>query len=341
MASSTSLARRRPSSRLPLPGEEGRQIHADAEIRWRTQHGPTLPLGRQATPLVLAVLAPFSARSARNRVSQSPFGARNCIDGTRKSASRSFHTAGGLVSMKTLGKATGRQSASTPRSPPDRGQRKVSTTPDPTRSSTASAPPPSPSRTPGPSAIATSTSSTPSGPSTTSSAGPSPRSRSSPSRSSAPSAWSADVRGKIAIRADLCWDDDRPLRRPDARRAARQPPGRSSSSSSARTPQGCEWLIGRSGRCSPTWPTRVRSWDAGQKRLAFDLLATPADFRKGQPGVEIDLDGNAINPEIKAVEVARREIAGLKARMEVDRRASTRRIAPWRWPTSTTTTTSS
>ena len=57
-----------------------------------------------------------------------------------------------------------------------------------------------------------------------------------------------------------------------------------------RTPQGCEWLIGR-------WAMLARAadahkeWTPDQGQLAFDLLGTPFSFRKGhRPGESIDLD---------------------------------------------------
>jgi hypothetical protein len=123
-----------------------------------------------------------------------------------------------------------------------------------------------------------------------------------------------DVRDKIAIKADLCWDDGH---RFDAEMLGEQLGNRPAVvvEKLRATPQGCEWLIKRWSMLAYV-ANSGPGWDAGQVRVAFDLLATPVDFRKGQPGIEIDLDGNAIDPEIKPVEVARREIAELKRRME-------------------------
>jgi hypothetical protein len=122
------------------------------------------------------------------------------------------------------------------------------------------------------------------------------------------------VRDKIAIKAELSWGDDN---RFDAEMLGEQLGNRPAVvvEKLRATPQGCEWLIKRWAMLAYT-ANSGHDWDAGQVRLAFDLLATPADFRKGPPGLAIDMDGNAVEPKLKPAEVARREIAELKARME-------------------------
>jgi hypothetical protein len=123
------------------------------------------------------------------------------------------------------------------------------------------------------------------------------------------------ARDKKALRAELCWEDDRCL---EAKRLGAILGSRPEEvvEELRRTPQGCEWLMGR-------WSMLARSadlkgsWTAEQTRLAFDLLGTPPEFREGvKPGDLIDLEGRVIDPADDPAAVARREIAGLMERLE-------------------------
>lgn len=124
------------------------------------------------------------------------------------------------------------------------------------------------------------------------------------------------VRDKVALKAELTWDDDRQL---EAELLAESLPSQPAATVPAlcRTPQGCEWLLTRWAMLAHVADSGT-PWTEEQTRLAFDLLATPAAFRKGcQPGEALDFDGNLIDQTTNAAGVARREIARLKAKREV------------------------
>ena len=124
------------------------------------------------------------------------------------------------------------------------------------------------------------------------------------------------VRDKIALRAELTWDDDR--------RSEAEVLGRSLGKNPAetlnalrRTPQGCDWLMARWALLAFT-ADAVKSWSEDQTRLAFDLLGTPAIFRAGQkPGALLDVEGKVVDPADDLAAMARREIAALKERREI------------------------
>jgi hypothetical protein len=123
------------------------------------------------------------------------------------------------------------------------------------------------------------------------------------------------VRDKIAIRAETSWDDDKRL---EAELLGEQLANRPAVviERLKATPQGCEWLVGRWAMLAYEAESKG-AWTPSQIQLAYDLLATPADFRDGQkPGVSVDLDGKVIDPGDDLAAVARREIAELKARIE-------------------------
>jgi hypothetical protein len=83
-----------------------------------------------------------------------------------------------------------------------------------------------------------------------------------------------------------------------------------------RTPQGCEWLMTRWAMLAYCADEK-KEWTPDQVTLAFDLLATPAQFRQGhKPGVSINFDGKMIEAADDPAAVARREIALLKERRE-------------------------
>src|SRR3954449_2002546 len=119
-----------------------------------------------------------------------------------------------------------------------------------------------------------------------------------------------------AMRAELCWADDRRL---DAVRLggllAKRPD--EVVEELRRTPQGCEWLMTRWAMLAHTADVKG-SWTAEQSRMAFDLLGTPIEFREGnQPGASLDLDGRVIESAEDPAAVARREIEALKQRREI------------------------
>jgi hypothetical protein len=119
-----------------------------------------------------------------------------------------------------------------------------------------------------------------------------------------------------AMRAELCWEDDRRL---DAVRLggllAKRPD--EVVEELRRTPQGCEWLMTRWAMLAHTADVKG-TWTPDQTRLAFDLLGTPVEFREGiRPGASLDLDGRLIESADDLAAVARREIDVLKGRREL------------------------
>jgi hypothetical protein len=119
-----------------------------------------------------------------------------------------------------------------------------------------------------------------------------------------------------AMKAELCWEDDRRL---DAVRLggmlARRPD--EVIEELRRTPQGCEWLMTRWAMLAHTADVKG-AWTPEQSRMAFDLLGTPIEFREGiKPGASLDLDGRMIESAEDPAAVARREIDALKQRREV------------------------
>ena len=82
-----------------------------------------------------------------------------------------------------------------------------------------------------------------------------------------------------AMRAELCWEDDRRL---DAVRLGGLLPKRPDEvvEELRRTPQGCEWLMTRWAMLAHTADVKG-AWTPEQTRMAFDLLGTPAEFREG------------------------------------------------------------
>jgi hypothetical protein len=119
-----------------------------------------------------------------------------------------------------------------------------------------------------------------------------------------------------AMKAELCWEDDRRL---DAVRLggllARRPD--EVIEELRRTPQGCEWLMTRWAMLAHTADVKG-SWTTEQSRMAFDLLGTPIEFREAiKPGASLDLDGRLVEPADDPAAVARREIDALKQRREI------------------------
>ena len=124
------------------------------------------------------------------------------------------------------------------------------------------------------------------------------------------------VRDKIALRAELTWDDDRRAEAEILGRSLARNPAETIDSL-RRTPQGCDWLMARWALLAFTADT-LKVWSEEQTNLAFDLLGTPAIFRAGQkPGALLDLDGRVVDPGNDLAALARREIAALKERREI------------------------
>src|SRR6185312_10137115 len=102
------------------------------------------------------------------------------------------------------------------------------------------------------------------------------------------------LRDKIALRAEVTWEDDRRLEVEILGGMLARKPAETVETL-RRTPQGCEWLMSRWAMLAHAADVD-RSWDEEQMSLAFDLLATPQTFRRGKkPGVSLDLDGNVIS----------------------------------------------
>ena len=121
------------------------------------------------------------------------------------------------------------------------------------------------------------------------------------------------ARDKAALRAEVCWDDDR--------RLAAETLGAGLSKSPAEvvgrlkaTPQGADWLIKRWGLLLQV-SDRRRPWSAAQKSVAFDLLGTPAAFRDDRPTPGPGPDGKTESEARfrSEADLARDEIAALIA----------------------------
>ena len=124
------------------------------------------------------------------------------------------------------------------------------------------------------------------------------------------------VRDKISLRAELYWDDDKRL---EASLLGEQLGNRPEIvlEQLRRTPQGCEWLMGRWSMLAYSAETKG-GWTPAQTVLAFDLLGTPTEFREGHPpGTSLDFQGNVILDDNSPAVVARREVAELEQRREL------------------------
>ena len=120
------------------------------------------------------------------------------------------------------------------------------------------------------------------------------------------------LRDQASLRAITCWDDDRRL---EAERVARDLAGRPSEvvAELRRTPQGCDLMLERWAMLANV----AGQWSADQRRLAFDLLGTPPEFRSGRPGASIDSDGRDVDKVAGELDVARGQIASLRERREL------------------------
>jgi hypothetical protein len=124
------------------------------------------------------------------------------------------------------------------------------------------------------------------------------------------------VRDKVSLKAELVWDDDRQLEIEVLGSMLGCQPAETVAALK-KSPLGCEWLMTRWAMLAYVADID-KVWTEEQTHLAFDMLATPAAFRKGRkPGDALDFDGHLIEPSSDLAGVARREIAALKARREV------------------------
>jgi hypothetical protein len=125
------------------------------------------------------------------------------------------------------------------------------------------------------------------------------------------------VRSRVVLRASTTWDDDRRL---EVVLLASKLAGRPEEvvARLRETYHGCEWLAGRWAMLAYVADSQGGTWTPEQASLAFDLMATPAEFRTGySPGTSIDYDGKQDEATLRPADVARREIAELKGRLEV------------------------
>jgi hypothetical protein len=120
----------------------------------------------------------------------------------------------------------------------------------------------------------------------------------------------------MALRAELCWDDDRRFEvEVIARSLSKDPSG--TVAALRRTIHGCEWMITRWALLAHAAETQETGWTEDQSKLAFDLLATPHAFRKGKkPGVTLDDSGKIDQDFDHPANVARRQIDLLKAKRD-------------------------
>ena len=127
------------------------------------------------------------------------------------------------------------------------------------------------------------------------------------------------VRDKVALRAELTWDDDRRLEAEVLGAMLPRKPAETVETLK-RTPHGCEWLMSRWSLLAHAADTHQGTWTEDQASLAFDLLATPAAFREGsRPGALLDFGGNVLDSGDDPAALARREVAALMEHREVVR----------------------
>jgi hypothetical protein len=125
------------------------------------------------------------------------------------------------------------------------------------------------------------------------------------------------VRDKRALRAELSWDNDRRFEVEVTARSLGKDPS-ATVEALRRCLHGCEWMITRWAMLAHAADTQNGVWTDDQRKLAFDLLATPQTFREGQnPGVMLDDEGRVVDAGNDAAAVARRQIASLKAERDV------------------------
>ena len=115
------------------------------------------------------------------------------------------------------------------------------------------------------------------------------------------------ARDKAALRAELTWDDDRKLEAELLGKSLVKDPALTVENLK-RTPQGCDWLINRWALLAHH-ASNHGDWTEDQVQMAFDLMATPASYRKGnRPGTLIDHHGRVVDDAKDHAAVARREV---------------------------------
>ena len=120
------------------------------------------------------------------------------------------------------------------------------------------------------------------------------------------------LRDRVVLRAELFWDEDRKLEAEElGEKLAHSPP--KVVNLLRRTPQGCDWMIGRWARLARIADVDQK-WDDAQRSLAFDLLGARPEDRAGRPGETIDREGRPVASPDGLAELARREVAGLLGR---------------------------
>jgi hypothetical protein len=124
------------------------------------------------------------------------------------------------------------------------------------------------------------------------------------------------ARKKIALRAELTWDEDRKLEVEILGGSLAKHPAETVQML-RRSPHGCDWLIVRWALLAQAAENNG-SWNEEQTTLAFDLMATHSLFRLGnQPGVMVDSEGNVLVATERPVELARRMVAELRERRAI------------------------
>ena len=122
-----------------------------------------------------------------------------------------------------------------------------------------------------------------------------------------------ELRADAAWRAEHLWDEDRRLDAERTGAALRRDPARTVATL-RRTPQGCDWLIGRwAALYRATAESDADAWSAEHAELARDLLGMPAAFRPGP----IDDDGRVVGIAPGAAELARAQVVELQAHRAV------------------------
>jgi hypothetical protein len=120
-------------------------------------------------------------------------------------------------------------------------------------------------------------------------------------------------RDRAVLRAEMFWDDDRRLEAEElGERLAFEPA--KVANQLRRTPQGCDWMIGRWARLARIAEVSGNVWDKAQRSLAFDLLGVRSEDRSGRPGETFDAEGRPVEAPESLAELARREVAGLLER---------------------------
>ncbi len=119
-------------------------------------------------------------------------------------------------------------------------------------------------------------------------------------------------RDRSAIRAGVNWDEDRMLAAEVLGKRIAEVP-QVALGDLRGTPHGCDWLIRRWALLGQAAEVK-KAWTLAQLALAHDLLGTPAEGRDGEPGRTFEGEDGLTPVVPDRVELARREIAKLRAR---------------------------